>query len=89
MPEKQDCVCHYANDPAASVSFNVHILSKSPAELFTPICVFVGLRSHANLPCLVNLALDWLIYKAASYIYIYIYIYQTLTETCPSLLGDA
>ncbi len=35
--------------------------SRSPAELSTPVGAFVrfmGLCSHANLPCLVNLALS-------------------------------
>ncbi len=40
----------------ASVFFNVHIVSKSPAELSPPICAFMEMRSNANLPCLVNLA---------------------------------
>ncbi len=36
--------------------FNSHIVIRSAAELSTPIGAFMGLRSHANLPCLVNLA---------------------------------
>lgn len=38
-----DCICHYGNDPAS-------------VRLSTPISVFVELRSHSNLPSLVNLA---------------------------------
>jgi len=33
------------------VSFNLIVRSS------TPICAFMGLQSHTNLPCLVNLAL--------------------------------
>ncbi len=40
----------------ASVFFNVHIVSKSPAEFFPPIGAFMELCSNANLPCLVNFA---------------------------------
>ncbi len=45
-------------DLAASVFFNVHIVSKSPAECSPPIGAFMELCSNANLPCMVNLALD-------------------------------
>ncbi len=38
--------------------FNVHIVSKSPAECSPPIGAFMELCSNANLPCLENLALD-------------------------------
>lgn len=36
--------------------FNVRIVSRSPAEISTPICALMGLWSHANLTCLLNLA---------------------------------
>lgn len=42
---------------AVSVFFHLHIVIRSSAELFTPIWTFMGLHSHANSPCLVNLAL--------------------------------
>ncbi len=48
---------HYGNDLAASVFFNMRIVSKTPAEFFSRIGAFMELRSNANLPCLVNLAL--------------------------------
>ncbi len=51
--------CHYGNYLAASVFFNVCIISKSHAH--PPIGDFMELRSNANLPCLVNLALKCLI----------------------------
>ncbi len=38
--------------------FNVHIVSKSPAEISPPIGAFMELRSNSNLPSLVNLALN-------------------------------
>ncbi len=53
-----NCVGHYGNDLAASVFFNVHIVSKSPAECSPPIGAFMELCSNVNLPRLVNLALD-------------------------------
>ncbi len=37
--------------------FNFHIVSKSPAEISTPISAVLELSSRANLPCLVKLAL--------------------------------
>ncbi len=40
------------------VLFNVRIVSKSPAEFSPSICAFMELRSNANLPCSVKLALD-------------------------------
>lgn len=43
---------------AMSVLFNVHIVSKSFAELSSPIGILMGLWSHANLPSLVHLALN-------------------------------
>ncbi len=52
-----DCDGHYGTDLAASVFFILCVVSKSAAELPTPICAVMGLRSHANLLCLVNLAL--------------------------------
>ncbi len=39
-----------------SVFFNLHVVSKSPAEISTPIGTVLELRSRANLPCLVKLA---------------------------------
>ncbi len=36
---------------------NVRIVSKSPADFSPPIGAFMALRSNANLPCLVKLAL--------------------------------
>ncbi len=53
-----NCAGHYGNYLAVSVFFNVHIVSKSPAEFSTPICIVLELRS-----CLVNLALGvkWLL----------------------------
>ena len=53
-----DCVGLYGNDPAESLFFNFRFVSRSNSELSTPICAFMGLRSHDNLPCLVNLALS-------------------------------
>ncbi len=41
----------------ASVFFNLCIVSKSLAEIFMPICAVLELRSCANLPCWINLAL--------------------------------
>ncbi len=49
-----DCVGHYENDLAASVFFNVRIVSKSPAELSPPSALlsncaaskYTGLRLH-------------------------------------------
>ncbi len=41
-----------------SVFFNVHLISRSPAEFSPPIGTFMELRSNARLPCLVNLALN-------------------------------
>ncbi len=38
------------------VFFNFRIVSKSPAEISTPIGTVLELRSRANLPCLVKLA---------------------------------
>ncbi len=51
-----DCVGHYGSYLAVSVFFNVHIVSRSTAEISTPISAVLELRSCANLPCLVNLA---------------------------------
>ncbi len=42
----------------ASVFFNLHVVSKSPAEISTPIGALLELCSRANLPCLVKLALS-------------------------------
>ncbi len=53
-----DCTDHYGNYLVKSVFFNVHIVSKSPAEFSPPIGAFMELLSNANLPCLVNLALN-------------------------------
>ncbi len=39
----------------ASVFFSLHIVSKSRAEMSTPIGAVVESHSHANLPCLVKL----------------------------------
>ncbi len=55
-----DCASHYGNDLAASVFFNVRIVSKSPTEFSPPICAFMELSLNANLPCLVNLAPSFL-----------------------------
>ncbi len=52
-----DCDGHYRTDSAASVFFILCVVSKSATELPTPICAVMGLRSRANLPCLINLAL--------------------------------
>ncbi len=52
------CLGHYGYDLAVSVFFHLHIVSRSTAELSILIDVFMGLGSHANLPCLVNLALN-------------------------------
>ncbi len=41
----------------ASVFFNLQVVSKSPTEISTLICNVLELRSRANLPCLLNLAL--------------------------------
>lgn len=41
----------------ATVFFNLHVVSKSSSELSSPICTCLELRSDANLPCLINLAL--------------------------------
>ncbi len=41
----------------ASVFFNLRFVSKSPAEISIPIGALLELRSRANLPCLVKLAL--------------------------------
>ncbi len=38
--------------------FNLRVVSKSPADISTPIAAVLELRSHANLPCLVKLALN-------------------------------
>jgi len=46
------CIGHYGNYTAASVFFNLCVVSRSHAELCTPICIFL-LRSHANLACFV------------------------------------
>ncbi len=45
----------------ASVFFNLCIVIKSPAEMSLPIGAVLELRSSANLPCLVKLALHFLI----------------------------
>ncbi len=47
----------YGNDWLCLCSL---ICALSPAELSTHIAAFMGLRSHANLPCLVNLVLKGL-----------------------------
>ncbi len=47
--------------------FNVCIASKSPAEFSPPIGTFMELRSIANLPCLVNLALCLLMWLRLIY----------------------
>lgn len=39
---------------AVSVFFNLRVV-RSRAKHSIPICVFLDLRSHSNLPCLVNL----------------------------------
>ncbi len=51
-----DCMGHYVN-LAASVFFNLHIVSRSPTKLSTTSGALMILQSLANLPCLVNLAL--------------------------------
>ncbi len=61
-----DCAGHYGNDlvPGTytlSVFFNVHLVSKPPAEFSSSIGTIMELRSNANLPCLVNLAQDVLL----------------------------
>ncbi len=57
-----DCAGHYRNDLTASVYLIVLIVSKSHAEFSPPIGALIELRSNVNLPCLVNLALDVLVY---------------------------
>ncbi len=52
-----DCAGHYGNDLALSVFSEVRIVSKSPTEFSPSIGAFMELRSNANLPCLLNLAL--------------------------------
>ncbi len=42
----------------ASVFFNLHVVSKSPAEISTPISSVLELWSCANLHCLENMAHD-------------------------------
>ncbi len=37
--------------------FHLHIVSKSPAEIYMPISVVLELRSLLNLPCVVKLAI--------------------------------
>ncbi len=44
--------------------FNLHIVSKSPAEISIPIGTVLELRSRANLSCLVKLALTVYRHKA-------------------------
>ncbi len=44
----------------ASVFFNLRVVSKSPAEIYTPIGAVLELRSRNNLPRLVKLALKWM-----------------------------
>ncbi len=53
-----DCAGNDGNDLAASIFFNVRIVSKSPTEFSPPIGAFMELRSNANLPYLANLALN-------------------------------
>ncbi len=48
----------FRSDLAVSVLFNVCTVSRSSTELSTPIGAFMGLCSHTNLPCLVNMALN-------------------------------
>ncbi len=38
--------------------FNLRVVSKSPAEISTPIGAVLELQSRTNLPCLVKLALN-------------------------------
>ncbi len=42
-----------------SMLFNLFVVSKSATDMSTPICAVLELRSRANLPCLVNLALSF------------------------------
>ncbi len=49
------------------VFFNLCVVSKSPAEISTPIGAVLELHSRANLPCLVNLALNLLWDKNLNY----------------------
>lgn len=53
----EDCIVFCGNTLAKSVFFNLFIVSKSPAEFSTPFGTFMGMRSHTNLHCLVNLAI--------------------------------
>ncbi len=53
-----DCAGHYGNNLAASVFFNMHIVSKLPAEFPPPICTFIelcNLRCTAKRPRIMNL----------------------------------
>ncbi len=61
-----NCAGHHGNDLAASVFINVHIVSKTAAEVSLPINTFMELYSNANLPRLVNLALILLKYATIS-----------------------
>jgi len=45
------------NDPAVSVFFHLCVVSRSRAELSTPVGAFMGSRSYVNLTCSVNLSL--------------------------------
>ncbi len=53
---KKTCLlvnCVGPNDLSVSVFFNMHTVSRSATKL--SIAAFMGLHSHAKLPCLVNL----------------------------------
>jgi len=47
-----ECLGHYGNHLAVSVFINMCIVSKSPPELSTLICAFMGLQSCTYFPCL-------------------------------------
>ncbi len=44
--------------------FYLRIVSKLPVEMSTPIGTVLELRSHVNLPCLVNMAYVIIFYLA-------------------------
>ncbi len=49
------------NRDVTAVFFNLRIVSKSPAGICPPIGSVLELHSCANLPCLVKLALNYLL----------------------------
>ncbi len=51
-----DCAGHCGIELSVSVVFHLHNVNTSFADLSSTISTFMGLRSHTNWPCLVNLA---------------------------------